>query len=85
MANNKEKTLSVRVAKSEYDLIAKYCQKTNMKISDFIRFSALVAIEERYIPQKELMKFCYQLISNREMKKNQRIMSLVGEMINKWT
>lgn len=85
MEGHKDKTLSVRVSQKEYDSIENYCKKTNMKISDFIRFSALVAIEERYIPQKELMKFCYQLISNREMKKNQRIMSLVGEMINKWT
>lgn len=85
MADNKEKLISLRVTKNEFALIEKYCQRIDMKISDFIRFSIMTAIEYKFIPQEELLKFCHQLICYKEVSKNENIKDIVEEIIQKWT
>lgn len=85
MADTKEKLISLRVTKNEYALLKKHCQRINVKFSDYVRFSIMTAIERKFVPQEELLKFCHQLICYKEVSKNEKIKDLVEEVIQKWT
>lgn len=84
MKNNKEKNISLRLSNGDYEIIERYSSKIGMNVSEFIRFSALAAAENRYVPQSELLKLCHQLGCYKEIQRNQRIMEYLKGVCKRW-
>lgn len=84
MKSNKVKNISIRLSTIDYKTIENYSTKTGMNISEFIRFSALAAAKNKYVPQAELLKLCHQLECYKEIQKNPRIMECLKGEQKKW-
>lgn len=85
MNNVKERKLSVRFTEDEIEKIRLYAARYGLTVSAFIRFSAMAAVDQAYIPQKLLLKVLHRVLISKAVQRDKKLLAFLEEVRKKCT
>lgn len=76
----KQASITIRVNADELEEIRKKANSLKINSSEYVRFCVNNAIKQNYVPKTRIMYFLHKIYTDREMKKQDRLLKIAKEL-----
>lgn len=83
MKNLKDSKVTVRFSEQELEKIQAYAAKYDLTVSAFIRFSAMEAVKQAFIPEKWLLMVLHRILISKSVQRDKELLKFLEEVRKK--